>query len=145
MRPNSHPPPKKLSVPIHCVHTFRVLSRINYAISAVSRLLAYIVVLIQTPIDRDIDTSIGLVQFSEWYHTRDTTALISAHQQLHYLNMFLQFPKKSTYFGNDPGDQYLSSSLLSIDTSLCLTGFLYWHFQCGHPISSLQTNLVWVM
>ena len=59
--------------------------------------------------------------------------------------MFLQFPKKSSYFGNDPGDQYLSSSLLSINTSLSLTGFLNWHLQCGHPISPLQTNLVWVM
>ena len=60
--------PKKLSVPINfCVHTFRVLSWINYAIPAVSRLFAYIVVLIQTPIDRDIGICIEYIQISEWY------------------------------------------------------------------------------
>ena len=118
--------PKRLTVPVNCIHTFRLLSRIDYATPAVSCVFAYIVVLFQMPIDRDIVTSIRCIGLSEWYRTRTTTALIvSAHQQSHYLNMFLHLPKKSSYFGNDLGDQYLLSSLFSIDTSISLPGSFY--------------------
>ena len=141
-RPNSISP-KKLSVPINCVHkAFAYCSRISYAISTVSCLFVYIAVRFQTPIDRDIGTSIGYVQLSErYYRTHDITALTSVHQQLHCLNMSLQLFKKSSYFGNDPGDQYLLSSLFSIDTSLSLPGLFYRRFHFGYPISLLQTSL----
>ena len=78
VRPTSLPP-KRLTVPINCVHTFRLLSQIeSYAIPAVSCVFAYIVILFQTPINRDIYVSIGYVQLSErYYRTRDTTALTS--------------------------------------------------------------------
>ena len=64
--------PKRLTVPVNCVRTFHLLSRIDYAIPAVSCVFAYIVILFQTPIDRDIYASIEYVQLSE----RGTIALV---------------------------------------------------------------------
>ena len=100
--------PKRLTVPVNCVRTFRLLSRIDYAIPAVSCVFAYIVILFQTPIDRDIYASIEYVQLSE----RGTIALvIPLHWRLCISNYIIWIRSH-----NCPRNRAILAAILAIST-----------------------------